>query len=230
LVQRVYIGASIWVTEPAYNKIRALVGAPPVNIFNLYFQRMIITPSIYGLDLAQPLCPNVHPVGFLARVARGSSLSESSVPLEWQSFMDGCTSGLIYMNMGSVAVLPDEWLHRFEGAAVRLATERGHCVVWKVTKKQHDKIADANAVGPMLRITEHIPFSPRLLLAHPNTKVFITHCGDTSVYESVQNEVTCVRECRILVLACPLTSSRSVLLNWLVLSSEWCTTHHRCHS
>lgn len=199
VLQRVYLTALTLQTAPEYNRIRALIGAEPTDAFDLYYRRHILSPSIFGLDLAQPLCPNVHPVGFLNRVASTSELANDQVPEEWAQYFDSCRNGLVYINMGSVAVLPDAWLLEIEKAAVALATE-GHCVVWKVTKRQMATVVNAANLAETveggsarrLRLTQHLPFSPRLLLAHPHTKTFVTHCGDTSVYESVHQTVPMV--------------------------------------
>ncbi|CUI14437.1 UDP-glucoronosyl and UDP-glucosyl transferase, putative [Bodo saltans] len=192
-VQHVFLIGMTFATEPVHNAIRASVGAAPVDKYDLYYRRIIITPSIYGLDIGQPLCPNVNAVGFLSRVSTESDLSNSNVPAEWKEFMDGCTNGIVYINMGSVAILPDEWVHRIESAAVHFVTEKKQCVVWKLQKRQLNIVTEARNTDPsLMRLTTHLPFSPRLLLAHPHASVFVTHCGDTSVYESVQNMVPLV--------------------------------------
>lgn len=192
-VQHVFLLGMTLTTEPIHNAIRASVGAAPVDKYDLYYRRMVITPSIYGLDIGQPLCPNVNAVGFLSRVSTESDLSSSFVPAEWKEYMDGCVNGIVYINMGSVAVLPDEWIHRIEAAAVHFVAEKKQCVVWKLQKRQLDHVPIARSSDPArMRLTTHLPFSPRLLLAHEHASVFVTHCGDTSVYESVQNTVPLV--------------------------------------
>ena len=195
LVQRVFIGATLFLTQPSYNKIRMEVAhVAPIDGFDVYFRRFVITPNIYGLDIAQPLCPNVVPVGFLARTASHSDLSSDVVPQDWASWMDTCgTSGIVYVNMGSVAVLPLRWMRRVETAVTALVSEHGKCVVWKLSKPQQSHLAEQTfSLGEKLRITGFIPFSPRYLLQHSSCRVFITHCGDTSVYESVQSTVPMV--------------------------------------
>jgi hypothetical protein len=39
--------------------------------------------------------------------------------------------------------------------------------------------------GDRMAIVRRVPFSPRALLRHPRISVFVSHCGDTSVYESL---------------------------------------------
>ena len=99
---------------------------------------------------------------------------------------DQCTGGVIYINMGSVARLPIEWQRKFEQTSYKLV-EEGYCVLWKLYKDQHQYLENPapKALHAPLHITPHVPFSPRHVLRHKHTKVFVTHCGDTSVYETL---------------------------------------------
>ncbi len=194
-VQRLFIAASILKTQPSYNRIRQEVAhVGPVDAYDVYYRRFVITPNIYGLDIAMPLCPNIVPVGFLARTAARSELASDIVPVEWATWLDSCSdSGITYINMGSVAVLPLRWMRHVEAAASTLVAQHGKCVVWKLSKPQQAHLdAKTVAAGPKMRITSFIPFSPRYLLQHKSCRVFVTHCGDTSVYESVQSGVPMV--------------------------------------
>lgn len=174
--------------QAAENVVRESIGAPPVDQFDYYFRRWVISPSILGLDVAQPLCPNVVPVGFMQRELDPAD----ALPEEWAAWMEQCGS-VIYFNMGSIAVLPDRWAEHFLGAISEL-TRSGRCVVWKLAKKQlagmQDRVLTVDS--KRVRLSSFLPFSPRRLLAHRNAKVFVTHCGDTSVYESVEAGVPMV--------------------------------------
>lgn len=169
------------------NDLRTSLGVRLVDIYELYQRRHVITPSIFGLDIAQPLCPNVHPVGILRRAGGSATQGVDVVPPEWQKWLDQCTGGVIYINMGSVARLPKEWQQKFERAAYGLV-ESGYCVLWKLMKDQHHLLEKPvpKVLHAPLHISTHVPFSPRHVLRHPHTKVFVTHCGDTSVYETVE--------------------------------------------
>lgn len=171
----------------AMNTVRLENGLPPVDMFDMYFRRIIITPSIFGFDLAQPLCPNVAAVGFLSRPTKEPQV----ISQDWTQWLNTCET-VVYINLGSVAVLPHQWLTTFEEAVRALTNNANKCVVWKLSTRHHAAIDKKLFERPHVRITNYLPFSPRTLLQHPSTRTFVTHCGDTSVYEAIDAQVPMV--------------------------------------
>lgn len=222
----------------------------------------VITPSIFGLDLAQPLCPNIRPVGFLNPPPAKDSFvhtnnknendEDEDIPSAWKDWLENdCLSsnskGAIYVNMGSVAILPVEWLQGLERILRHLTEKEGLCVIWKIrlreqrrmlqppshlsslgsikkeiasgaldvpssqlnqhqeseSEKEAKKFLTQPKRGNRLAVVARIPFAPKLLLSAKRGKnnnnnnennggqknyiaAFVSHCGDTSVYESLE--------------------------------------------
>lgn len=227
------------------DSLLAAAGAPSSqqlgydSVHQIFTNHFLITPSVFGLDLGQPLCPNVRPVGFLnppEDSAVGSG-SVDSIPSAWKEWLEFCSSGVksagrrqnvLYVNMGSVAVLPEAWVLGMEQVMRHLADEEGICVVWKMRLTEQVKLAEPPAAavaavqagageavasgvfnednedqkkrkedslttatmnpaqGERLAIVSRVPFAPRTLMNTGKIAAFVTHCGDTSVYEAVQ--------------------------------------------
>jgi UDP:flavonoid glycosyltransferase YjiC (YdhE family) len=167
------------------NVARAKHGLAPLLPDDHFERRILLTPSVFGLDASQPLCPNVNAVGFLFRPLPPMEV----ITPEWLTWLDGCTDGVIYINMGSVAKLPLAWTKIIESAAIEMA--RGRCVVWKTAKYQQPHL-DKAAHPARLRLVSWLEFSPRMLLDHKHLIQFVTHCGQTSVYESLNAGVAMV--------------------------------------
>jgi UDP:flavonoid glycosyltransferase YjiC (YdhE family) len=182
----VFAVASAANTQPRYNSIRAKIGAKAIDHYELYYRRVVITPSIFGLDMAQQLCPNVFAVGFLRRKGGATTISAMQMPDEWSRWAEKCSDpGMIYINMGSIGVLPNKWVDEI-ARAVHNLSNKGHCVLWKVSPTQIDGLKTELENLPNVKLTIFLPFAPPVLLRHPSLKIFVTHCGDTSVYEALQ--------------------------------------------
>jgi len=148
----------------------------------LWNNQVIVTPSIFGLDFPQPLCPNIRPVGFLLPTSDLlEAPSESAFPFRLK------TKSLLYINMGSVGKLSERAVVQIYEAVRILLAEDGEewSVVWKYRGPHLSNFSIERT--DRFYLTESLPFSPRWLLHTYNTStVFVTHCGDTSVYESLE--------------------------------------------
>eukprot|EP00759_Apiculatamorpha_spiralis_P004852 PhF_6_TR12925/c0_g1_i1/m.20392/K00699/UGT; glucuronosyltransferase len=143
----------------------------------------IVTPNIFGLDYAQPLCPNVRPVGFL--LPTSDMIAKPS-----DEIFELKTKSLLYVNMGSVGKLSARAVETiYEAIQILLAANDEWSVIWKYRGAHAPK----NVSTDRFLLTEFLYFSPRLLLHKYNeSMIFATHCGDTSVYESVEATVPMV--------------------------------------
>eukprot|EP00758_Cryptobia_borreli_P005465 Tbor_TRINITY_DN4892_c1_g1::TRINITY_DN4892_c1_g1_i1::g.1386::m.1386/K00699/UGT; glucuronosyltransferase len=171
------------------NKLRReVLQMGPVDQFELLGRNPVITPNVYGFDISQPLCPNVFPVGLLLPVV---NKSVDTIPKEWQDWLDGCTQGVIYVNMGSIALLLTFISKPIDYFIHNMSTT--HCVVLKRTQSMpFGNVGDSQSTNPNVRIEKHFPFTPRALLGHKHVSVFVTHCGDTSAYEAISEQVPMV--------------------------------------
>ena len=116
-----------------------------------------------------PNLPNVIDIGTL--VIRESE----TLPDNIQQFLDNSPDGVVYVSFGSIVdKLPDSMLAKMADA-FQMTTYR---IIWK-RKKQ-----------PTIHLPEDkflvLPWAPQTdILAHPNTKSFVSHCGYSSSLEAV---------------------------------------------
>jgi UDP:flavonoid glycosyltransferase YjiC (YdhE family) len=146
-----------------------------------YRGRLMLTPSIFGLELAQPISPNVMPMGLL----QPETSKQAQLPAEWERWLDHCNNSIIYVNMGSVGRLPPRWVALFERALLDVTEQDGMCVLWKLSAKQQESLTPT-FVNERHRVAHWLPFSPREFFKRNAVSVFVTHCGVTSVYETIQ--------------------------------------------
>lgn len=161
------------------NARRARSGIQPIeNIAALSgMDSMVLVPTMWSYDIAQPLCPNVVPVGVL-RTRHQASSNVDALESELLSFLETCANvGAVYINFGTLAIVAQQLkVH------IREAIERaGVCAVWKLS------VDDAAALQVSSRRIFSLPYfkDPTALMRHPTIRGFITHCGDTSVGEAI---------------------------------------------
>ncbi|KAK7195970.1 UDP-glucoronosyl and UDP-glucosyl transferase [Novymonas esmeraldas] len=174
-------------TVRSLNRVRATHGAPPLrdgyDVVGMYGP--IIAPTLWGLDIPHPLCPNVHQVGPLNTRDQRQPFHRQDLPLDLAAFMDGCPQGVVYANWGTLGAPAPEVEDRLHSALVDAAPL---CVVWK--RRTARTTAQPSTDG-RLYVTSWLP-SPMAVLKHPNTRVFVTHCGDTSTLEAIEAAVPLV--------------------------------------
>ena len=118
-----------------------------------------------------PLYPNMIPVGGLA--------TRSPRPLsgELKDFMDSTQSGAVVVSLGSIINwMPSETQDKLVAAFHRFPHLKFVFKIGKETRK------DGN-----IMFVSWIPQND--LLAHKNTKLFITHCGQNAQYDALYNAV-----------------------------------------
>lgn len=102
------------------------------------------------------------------------------LPLEIETFMNSNPRGVILVTFGSaMANIPDNIFHNFLTAFRQV--------------KQHVLLSYKGNNLPMESLPAHIKVLPWLpqndILGHPQTKLFITHCGNNGQYESLYHGV-----------------------------------------
>jgi len=133
--------------------------------------RPILVNGAFGLEYARTLPPFVHMIGPVLPADIEPLLPESA---EWLA------AGLpvVYANLGTVSRAPAVQLAKM---AKPFASEAFR-VLWVVGDVIRDRLPAASA--PNIHVVNWIE-SPRAALAHPNVRVFVSHCGINSVYESM---------------------------------------------
>jgi len=123
------------------------------------------------MDFIRPEMPDVIPIGsVMARPAK-------PLPEDMQKFMDDSTKGVIWVSFGSlVGDLPPSVIDKFMKAFALIPQ-----TILFSFKYQLNDIPNNVKV---------LPWAPQNdLLAHPNMKLFISHCGMNSLIESVYHGV-----------------------------------------
>jgi UDP:flavonoid glycosyltransferase YjiC (YdhE family) len=167
------------------NHVRAAHGVAPFSdvydVAGMYAP--IISPTLWGLDIPQPLCPNVHPVGPLNTRDQRLPYRRHDLPAQLTHFLDRCTQGVVYVNWGTLSAPTDAMENTlFSG----LMAASPYCVVWK--RRSAPLVDHTSPPADRFFITSWLS-SPMAVLRHPHTLAFISHCGDSSVLEAVEAAV-----------------------------------------
>lgn len=128
----------------------------------------IIDTDTY-LDIPLPALPNVKYIGGLA--------TGPAEPLQGDilEFVSKSQYGVVVVSPGSLVNWHGDHLNKLEEAFSKIKYD----VVWKHSNSSYSR---SNVL-----LTKWLPQND--LLGHPNTKLFITHCGNSGQYESLYNAV-----------------------------------------
>jgi MGT family glycosyltransferase len=170
LIRRmVPIGASVLVGR-RLNRLRASRNLPPIDVHELHRNRQVLVDGAFGLEYERPLPPNVAMVGGML------SQRKPLLPPDLDTWLSAGPP-VVFVSLGTLAVAPAHQLARM-AAALTNDTFR---TLWSL-KSDQASLLQTSATSS-LRILEWAP--QQAVLAHPNVKVFVSHCGSNSVYESV---------------------------------------------
>ncbi|XP_069693345.1 UDP-glucosyltransferase 2-like [Periplaneta americana] len=139
---------------------------------------LVLENTIFGLEDARPLTPNVIPIG-------GMHVKEKPDPLpkDLQKYLDEAKDGFIYFSLGSNlrsdALSPSQ-LQALLGAFSELPQR----ILWKFESE------NLPGMPPNVKISKWLPQSD--ILAHPNIRMFISHCGKMSTSETMYRGVPIV--------------------------------------
>lgn len=125
------------------------------------------------LDYPRPSLPNVKLIGGTA-AGRAKDL-----PPHFRSFMDSATEGMVIVTFGSYVLdVPKVVSEKLFNAFLRLPMK----VIFRTKLSSPDP--------SKILTSSWIPQND--LLGHPNTKVFVSHCGNSGQYEALYHAVPVV--------------------------------------
>ena len=125
------------------------------------------------LDYPRPTLPNVKLIGGTA-----AGPAKPLLP-EFRSFMDGATQGVVIVSFGSyVLELPEDISEKILQVLLQLPMK---------------SVFRSELISPDPKKILTSPWIPQNdLLGHPNTKVFVSHCGKNGQYEALYHAVPVV--------------------------------------
>jgi len=159
-----------------FNGLRDKHNMGTCDVATTYSRSIVLVNSDFVLEYPRPLMPNMfHISGLFHRKPRPlgdgfSEFIESSAP-----------HGVVVLSFGTL--VPRFEKHRAEMIA-RVFGRLKQKVIWRYTGPAPKNLANNT------RLTSWFPQND--VLAHPLTKLFITHCGISSVYEAAYNSVPVV--------------------------------------
>jgi MGT family glycosyltransferase len=156
--------------------MRRARGLPAVDVEARLRSRTILVTSAFGFEHPRPLPPGITMVG--------PCLPEQALPLdpEWDSWLsDG--PPVVYANLGTVAIphrrLLTTMAEAFAGVSASGAARR---VLWVLRPSLAVHLPAT--LAPHVRVVDWGPPLPSVL-AHPNVRAFVSHCGPNGAYESL---------------------------------------------
>ena len=173
----VYVAESVYpVCEQNTTLLRKF--APGVTSWTELLQRttlLYIVTHDHLLEWPEPQMPNViHTPGLTAHPA-------GELPRQLSDLMEAAMDGVIILSFGSViGQLPVETINKFLDAFSQV----NQTVIFKYGGR------NATLVRSVPRNVHMLSWLPQNdLLGHPNTVLFITHCGNNGQYESLYHGV-----------------------------------------
>uniref|UniRef100_A0A0K8T947 Glucuronosyltransferase n=1 Tax=Lygus hesperus TaxID=30085 RepID=A0A0K8T947_LYGHE len=137
---------------------------------------LILVNSHVSLGYPFPKAPHVKEVG-------GMNLAPNKpLPKDLQDFMDSATDGVIYFSYGSNVDMNELTREGKFDAFIKVFRKLKQKVLWKWKGSEIPKV-DA----PNVKIQEWFPQQD--ILAHKNTKIFLTHGGLMSLIEAINHGV-----------------------------------------
>jgi UDP:flavonoid glycosyltransferase YjiC (YdhE family) len=150
------------------NRLRATRGLGPVRLTRRLADTLIMTDSAFGLEYARPLPPLLQMLGPMVN----ADVDEAPLPPALQTWLD-TGPAVVFVNLGTFA-RPGSTLTR--RLAEGLASGQARAL-WV----QRD---EPQALPGHVRVEPWVASQLRVL-AHPNVRAFLTHCGVNSAHEAV---------------------------------------------
>ena len=160
----------------------------------VYSRSVVVVDGDFMIEYPRILMPNIIPISGLSSLRPALSLLDTELV---QFIESSAPHGVIVFSLGT---LVNQFSSERVEMIARVFGRRKHNVIWRYTGKPPD------ALPSNTMITRWFPQND--VLAHPLTKVFITHCGMSGLYEAIYNAVP--------VVAIPMFYDQSHNANLLV--------------
>ncbi|CAL4094940.1 unnamed protein product, partial [Meganyctiphanes norvegica] len=147
-------------------------GMPPaVDLYRNY--SLLLINSHFAMDGSYPLLPNQVEIGTLAATL------PQPLSKDLQEFVNGAVHGIIYFSLGTYAKSTDIRRHKWYVFAMLLEAFRRlpQRVIWKFEGDDHMTNLPSNVITRKWLPQQDI-------LGHPQTLVFISHCGNFGTQEA----------------------------------------------
>uniref|UniRef100_V5IAF1 UDP-glucuronosyltransferase n=1 Tax=Anoplophora glabripennis TaxID=217634 RepID=V5IAF1_ANOGL len=164
-----------YINLPAHNRImkQHLPHIPDLSVIN-YNASIILLNSHESFSQPIPHVPNMIDIG-------GFHVTPvDHLPWDVKNFMDGAKDGVVYFSMGS-AIKPTDMPEDKRDAIVKALGKIKQRVLWKWNED--------NIIGKPDNVKLFKWLPQQDILAHPNTKLFITHGGLLSTIETLHHGV-----------------------------------------
>lgn len=184
---------SVALTPPfmQLNKMRWELQLKPYRSqHELFKNARVLLNTAFGLDHPQPLSPLVEPIGPLLPVLNHTITTHSISPAlkNWINQASPASSstggGVIYLNLGTMAYI-DSWQAEaiIEGLVMRGEDPAAFRVLWVLPTDQRNVLP--NDLRPSFLVKSPSAVSHLGVLAQPNVKLVISHCGMVSAQEAL---------------------------------------------
>lgn len=153
------------------NRLRQARGLPPTSAHKLLEDRLVLVNGAFGLEYERPLPPRVEMVG---------PMLDDNVPVLPEDLETWLSEGtpVVYVNLGTLVEAPQDQIEKMLEA---LASTKFRSL-WILSPSQSEHLPEALPAG--MRLLQWGP-RPLAILSHPNVRVFVSHCGINSAYESM---------------------------------------------
>lgn len=156
--------------ERDLNRLRRSRGLPRIDVRDFLRDRLILVNGAFGLEYPRPLPARVEMVGpMLPEV--------EPLPAALEAWL---ASGppVVYVNLGTLAIAPDTQLAKM----TRAFGEAPWRTLWILDGEAQARLP--RALPESIRLETWGP-PPHAILRHANVRVFVSHCGINSAYESI---------------------------------------------
>ncbi|CAF1624158.1 unnamed protein product, partial [Didymodactylos carnosus] len=167
--------------DSRWNKYRTNAGfTKPLSLWSYFLGHVILSNTAFGLEYPRPIPLHIQLTGPMLNMSMSKEgyVNQLSVhDRQWIEEENG--KPIIYVSAGTTASLSKEQVHKLFDA---LSSDK-YRVTWKLSKNEARHLS-GSYVPKSIRIVEWVSSSLGYF-AHDRVKVFISHCGINSVYESV---------------------------------------------
>jgi UDP:flavonoid glycosyltransferase YjiC (YdhE family) len=171
IIRRVMFAGLSFTVGREFRALRKSRRLPAIGMDDALRHVLILVNGAFGLEYPRPLPANVEMVGPMLRD------DDSALPPELDDWLANGPP-VVYANLGTVSIASPAQLAHI-ASAVTAADSRA---LWVLKPAQATLVPGPPATS--VRITDWVP-SQRAVLAHPNVRVFLSHCGINSVHESI---------------------------------------------